>query len=65
MEKLNYNQLEEINGGGWKEAGQAFVGTVKIGTAPLRCFFNGPKKAFRQAHSGWKMIQKASKNAYR
>lgn len=65
MKELNFNQLEDINGGGWKEAGQAFKGTMKIAWSPVRAIYGGPGAAFRQACSGWKDIKRASKNAYR
>lgn len=32
MENINLNELENINAGGWREFGKAFVGTIGIST---------------------------------
>ncbi|GKZ04734.1 hypothetical protein [Paraclostridium bifermentans] len=65
MNELKFEELQEVNGGGWKEAGNAFVGTVGLGLTPLAAVTIGPKGAGTIGARSWDLIQNASKNAYR
>lgn len=64
MNELKIEELQEVNGGGWKEAGQAFAGTVGMAAAPVVCVGDilGCKGYISK---NWEMIQIASKNAYK
>lgn len=65
MNKLKFEELQEINGGGWKEAGAAFAGTVGIGVSPLVCAASGPYGCVDWVSTNWDMIKDASNNAYK
>lgn len=62
LKEINSLELSTINGGGWKEAGQAFVGTIKIGTAPIVAATGHPIKAVKNVVTGWNQIKTASEN---
>ena len=62
LKEISNSELFAINGGGWKEAGQAFVGVIKIGTAPIVAVTGHPIKAVTNVISGWSQIKKASEN---
>lgn len=64
MNELKIEELQEVNGGGWKEAGKAFVGTIGIAASPF-LIPAGPMAVYDNISTNWDMIKDASKNAYR
>lgn len=65
MNELKFEDLQEVNGGGWKEAGNAFVGTVALGFTPFACAASGPLGCYDWISTNWDMIKDASENAYK
>lgn len=62
MKELRFDELQEVNGGGWKEAGTAFVGTVAMGASPFICRYF-PGQCYDWVSTNWDMIKDASKNS--
>lgn len=61
MNELKFDELQDINGGGWKEAGQAFVATVALGGSPFVCASTGPYGCYDWISTNLDMIKDASK----
>lgn len=64
MNELKFEDLQEVNGGGWREAGEAFVATVKLGATPF-VLPRGPIAVGKHIKKQWGHIQHASANAYK
>ncbi|CEP43529.1 MAG: hypothetical protein ACLT0R_15650 [Paraclostridium sordellii] len=64
MNELKFEDLQEVNGGGWREAGEAFVATVKLGATPF-VLPRGPIAVGNHIKKQWAHIQHASENAYK
>ncbi|SHH55630.1 hypothetical protein [Tepidibacter thalassicus] len=65
MKELRVEEMMSTNGGGWKEAGQAFVGTLQIakgGAEAIMSLYNPllVERAAWDVSEGWDKIKKAS-----
>ncbi|MBC6005015.1 MAG: class IIb bacteriocin, lactobin A/cerein 7B family [Paeniclostridium sordellii] len=64
MNELNFEDLQEVNGGGAPEAINALVGTIGLAGTPF-ILPAGPQAVWDHISTNWDMISDASKNAYR
>lgn len=63
MYEMNHEEMLDINGGGWKAAGAALVGTLAVGTSVVTAVAAGPRAGIAQAKAGVKAIKWACDNS--
>lgn len=57
MNELKFEDLQEINGGGWKDATDVIVGTVGLGLSPFAVGTLGPAAAWDMASTSIDLIK--------
>lgn len=62
INEMSYDEMLDINGGGWKAAGAALAGTIAVATSPITAVVAGPKAGVTQARYGGKVIKWACDN---
>ncbi len=62
FQELKNNELEMIDGGGWKAASAAFAGTVIIATSPIVAATGNIGGAFKYGKAGYNLVKWACDN---
>ena len=57
MNELKFEELQEINGGSWKNAADVAVGVVSVGLAPFAFTTLGPGAAAQMFGRGTDLIK--------